>query len=65
MEGIIKKEQEHLENEGIKKFHRTHPGWSLLQVARCPAPGCGRFLYCKKHRYAYRKWWINLNIGLK
>jgi hypothetical protein len=53
------------ESEAIRKFYETHPNWSLLQVANCPTPGCGKPLHCKVHRYAYRKWWVNLRIGLK
>ena len=65
MEGIRKEKQEDQESEAIRKFYETRPGWSLLQVAKCPALGCGKPLYCKEHQYAYRKWWVNLSIGLK
>jgi hypothetical protein len=57
--------EEEQEREAIREFHETRPGWSLLSVARCPAPNCGRPLYCKKHKYAYGKWWINLYIAMK
>jgi hypothetical protein len=51
--------------EAIKEFHKARPGWSLLPVARCPASNCGRPLYCKKHKYGYRKYWINFCIAMK
>lgn len=65
MEGIRKEKQEEQEREAIRKFYETHPGWSLLPVARCPAPGCGKPFYHKKHKYAYRKWWVNYYTAMK
>ena len=47
MEGIRKEKQEDQESEIIRKFYETRPGWSLLQVAKCPTLGCGKPLYCK------------------
>jgi hypothetical protein len=57
--------EEEQEREAIGKFYETRPGWSLLPVARCPAPDCGKPLHCKKHKYAYRKYWINFYIAMK
>jgi len=65
MEGIRKENREDQESEAIRKFYETRRGWSLLQVAKCPTLRCGKSLYCKEHQYAYRKWWVNLSIGLK
>ena len=48
-------EPEEQEREAIKNFYETHPGWSLLPVARCPVGGCSKPLYHKKHHYAYKK----------
>ena len=59
----FKREQQ--ERKAIGKFYQKHPGWHLSEVFKCPTRGCGKFLYCEGHRYAYRKWWINLSIGLK
>ncbi|MDH5364835.1 MAG: hypothetical protein OEW82_06720 [Dehalococcoidia bacterium] len=61
-EGWKREEQE---KEAVGKFCEKHPGWQLLQVAKCPVPGCRKPLYCEEHQYAYRKWWINLSVGLK
>ena len=52
------------EREATVEFYEKHPGWHLLQVSKCPAPGCGKRLYCEKHQYACRQWWVNLTIGL-
>jgi len=61
-EHFKRKEQE---REAIRKFYEKHLGWHLSQVTKCPSLGCGKPLYCKEHQYAYRKWWVNLSIGLK
>ncbi|MFC1919965.1 hypothetical protein ACFLWX_04160 [Chloroflexota bacterium] len=45
--------------------NEKHPGWHLLQVAKCPTSGCGKPVYCEEHQYTYRKWWVNCSIGLK
>jgi len=47
MEGIRKEKQEDQESEAIRKFYDTRPGWSLLQVAKCPTLGCGKPLTAK------------------
>ena len=51
------------EREAISKFYETHPDWTLLSVAKCP--DCGRPNYDKKHKYAYKKWWINYYNAMK
>jgi len=66
LEGVVSKERctkDEQEREAIRKFHAIHPGWNLLQVARCPY--CGRPNYCKRHKYAYKKWWIKYYIAMK
>jgi len=57
--------REEQESKAIGKFYQTHPGWHLSEVSKCPAPGCGKPLYCEEHQYAYRKWWVNLALGVK
>ena len=57
--------REEQESEAIGKFYQTHLGWHLSEVSKCPAPGCGKPVYCEDHQYAYRKWWVNLTIGVK
>jgi hypothetical protein len=58
------RERQEQEREATVEFYEKHPGWHLLQVSKCPAIGCGKPLYCEKHQYAYRQWWVNLTIGL-
>ena len=57
--------REEQEREAVGRFYEKHAGWHLLQVSKCPVPGCGKRLYCEEHQYACRKWWVNLSIGLK
>ncbi len=56
---------EERESEAIRTFYQTHTGWHLSEVSKCPAPSCSKSLYCEEHKYAYRKWWVNLTIGVK
>ncbi len=62
-EGYRKRQEQ--ERAATVRFYEKHPGWHLSEVSKCPAPGCGKPVYCEKHQYAYRKWWVNVAIGVK